>query len=252
MTAASARGVARLVADAAHGIEVVVTRHHKPVAAVVGVERLAELDAIADDLRDLALVIARAADDDGRRTRSPTSPPRSADRAETWCAIDLHRSRARRPPPASARRAARRALERIALLDADARSRREPGDDRNRLPEAQLARRNLAVVYAVDADVVTVWEVWVDGVRSTGAAYAEALQRMVSADAPDAVELAGILERLGRITGTVPVPRTASSNPSPTGSPTPSSNHVLTRLEVAAMDATTAFEAWNTAPRLRS
>ena len=68
VTAASARGVARLVADAAHGIEVVVTRHHKPVAAVVGVERLAELDAIADDLRDLALVIARTADDDGRRT----------------------------------------------------------------------------------------------------------------------------------------------------------------------------------------
>jgi len=68
VTAASARGVARLVADAAHGIEVVATRHHKPVAAVVGVERLAELDAVADDLRDLALVIARAADDSGRRT----------------------------------------------------------------------------------------------------------------------------------------------------------------------------------------
>ena len=31
-------------------------------------ERLAELDAVADDLRDLALVIARTADDSGRRT----------------------------------------------------------------------------------------------------------------------------------------------------------------------------------------
>ena len=71
------------------------------------------------------------------------------------------------------------------------------------------------MVYAVDADVVTVWEVWVDGVRSTGAAYAEALQRMVSADAPDAVELAGILERLGRITGTVPVPRNRVVEPVP-------------------------------------
>ena len=46
----------------------VVTRHHRPVAAVVGIERLRELDALAADLRDLALVIARAADDDGRRT----------------------------------------------------------------------------------------------------------------------------------------------------------------------------------------
>ena len=68
VTAASARGVARLVADAAHGDEVVVTRHHHAVAAVVGIEHLRELDELAADLRDLALVIARTADDRGRRT----------------------------------------------------------------------------------------------------------------------------------------------------------------------------------------
>ncbi len=68
VSAASARGVARLVADAAHGDEVVVTRHHRPVAAVVGLDRLGELEELAADLRDLALVIARTADDDGRRT----------------------------------------------------------------------------------------------------------------------------------------------------------------------------------------
>ena len=67
VTAASARGVARLVADAADGEEVVVTRHHRAVAAVVGIEHLRELDELAADLRDLALVIARMADDDGRR-----------------------------------------------------------------------------------------------------------------------------------------------------------------------------------------
>ena len=67
VTAASARGVARLVADAADGDEVVVTRHHRAVAAVVGIEHLRELDELAADLRDLALVIARMADDDGRR-----------------------------------------------------------------------------------------------------------------------------------------------------------------------------------------
>ena len=68
MSTASARGVARLVADAATGDEVVITRHHRPVAAVVGIEQLRELDELAADLRDLALVIARVADDDGRRT----------------------------------------------------------------------------------------------------------------------------------------------------------------------------------------
>jgi len=68
VTAASARGVARLVADAAHGDETVVTRHHRAVAAVVGIEHLRELDELSADLRDLALVIARTADDGGHRT----------------------------------------------------------------------------------------------------------------------------------------------------------------------------------------
>ena len=67
VTEASGRGVARLVADAAHGSEVVVTRRGAPVAAVVSVERLAALDELRRDLRDLALVIGRGADDDGRR-----------------------------------------------------------------------------------------------------------------------------------------------------------------------------------------
>jgi antitoxin (DNA-binding transcriptional repressor) of toxin-antitoxin stability system len=68
VSTASARGVARLVADAAAGDEVVITRHHRAVAAVVGIEQLREIDSLAADLRDLALVMARAADDDGRRT----------------------------------------------------------------------------------------------------------------------------------------------------------------------------------------
>ena len=67
VTEASARGVARLVADAAHGDEALVTRHGRPVAAVVGAEHLDELDRLVVDLRDLALVIGRAAADDGRR-----------------------------------------------------------------------------------------------------------------------------------------------------------------------------------------
>src|SRR5947208_2620203 len=43
VTEASRRGVARLVADAAHGTEVVVERHGAPVAAVVGYDRYTEL-----------------------------------------------------------------------------------------------------------------------------------------------------------------------------------------------------------------
>jgi prevent-host-death family protein len=68
VTDATRRGVAGLVADAEKGNAVVVTRHHRPVAAVVGIDRLKELDEAAADLRDLALVLARMADDSGRRT----------------------------------------------------------------------------------------------------------------------------------------------------------------------------------------
>ena len=67
VTEASRRGVARLVADAAHGSEVVVERHGAPVAAVVAYERYTELARLRDDLRDLALVLGRAAADDGQR-----------------------------------------------------------------------------------------------------------------------------------------------------------------------------------------
>ncbi|HSA51827.1 MAG TPA: type II toxin-antitoxin system prevent-host-death family antitoxin [Yinghuangia sp.] len=68
VTEATRRGVAGLVADAEHGADLVVTRHHRPVAAVVGIARLTELEEAAADLRDLALVLARTATDAGRRT----------------------------------------------------------------------------------------------------------------------------------------------------------------------------------------
>jgi prevent-host-death family protein len=67
VTEAARRGIARLVADAAHGGEVVVERHGRPVAAVIGLTRLQELEALRDDVRDLALALARVADDGGGR-----------------------------------------------------------------------------------------------------------------------------------------------------------------------------------------
>ncbi|MCG8917596.1 type II toxin-antitoxin system prevent-host-death family antitoxin [Actinokineospora sp. PR83] len=68
VTEASRRGVAGLVADAEQGEDLLVTRHHRPVAAVVSASRLGEMEAAAEDLRDLALVLARSASDNGRRT----------------------------------------------------------------------------------------------------------------------------------------------------------------------------------------
>jgi prevent-host-death family protein len=68
VTEAAKRGVAGLVADAEQGEALVVTRHHRPVAAVVGIRRLAEYEEVITDLRDLALVLARSVSDSGQRT----------------------------------------------------------------------------------------------------------------------------------------------------------------------------------------
>lgn len=68
VTEATQRGVAGLVAEAEQGADLVVTRRNHPVAAVVGIARLEFLEAAESDLRDLALVLTRAATDTGRRT----------------------------------------------------------------------------------------------------------------------------------------------------------------------------------------
>lgn len=68
VTEASRRGVAGLVRDAGAGQDVIVSRWGAPVAAVVGVDRLAELEELERDLRSTALVLSRAFTDTGERT----------------------------------------------------------------------------------------------------------------------------------------------------------------------------------------
>jgi len=68
VTEATQRGVAGLVSEAEKGSDVVVTRRQRPVAVVVGISRLIEIEEAASDLHDLALVLVRASTDTGRRT----------------------------------------------------------------------------------------------------------------------------------------------------------------------------------------
>jgi mRNA interferase RelE/StbE len=102
------------------------------------------------------------------------------------------------------------------------------------------------VVYETTPSAVTVWELWRDSARSDGEAYAEALEAMQSAGTPELVQLARILRRLGRITGTVPVARARVREPVPDWL----AEALVARagvdpLTVAAMDAASAFDAWN-------
>jgi antitoxin (DNA-binding transcriptional repressor) of toxin-antitoxin stability system len=68
VTDASARGVSGLLRDAEGGNDVIVQRHGRAVAAVVGMGRLTEIASLEADIRSAAVVLARAASDDGART----------------------------------------------------------------------------------------------------------------------------------------------------------------------------------------
>lgn len=68
---ANAKGISRLAADAEGGQEWVLLRNSKPVAAVVGMgkmRRLQELEELEEDLRLLAIALARTLMDSGQRT----------------------------------------------------------------------------------------------------------------------------------------------------------------------------------------
>jgi mRNA interferase RelE/StbE len=102
------------------------------------------------------------------------------------------------------------------------------------------------IVHGVEGDTVTVHELWVDGVRSDGEAYAEALDRVRSADPSEQVALARSVQRLARLTGVRPVASDRLRAPVPDWLADALVRDAgLTRLAVAAMDATTAFDAWN-------
>ncbi len=68
VTEASRRGVSGLVSAVERGEDIVIARRSTPVAAVVSMQRLTELQELQVDLRDLALVLARVASDTGDRT----------------------------------------------------------------------------------------------------------------------------------------------------------------------------------------
>jgi prevent-host-death family protein len=68
VTEAAKRGLPRLVADAEAGQDLLVTRRAEPVAAVLSVQRLREVEELLVDLQDLAVVLARVATDNQRRT----------------------------------------------------------------------------------------------------------------------------------------------------------------------------------------
>jgi len=68
VTEANRRGISKLVSEAEHGQEFVIGRNSVPAAAIVGIERLSEIQRSEEDLSDLLVATARILTDNGNRT----------------------------------------------------------------------------------------------------------------------------------------------------------------------------------------
>jgi len=89
VTSANSRGVSGLLKDAESGSDIVVERHGRAVAAILSIRRLRELSALEADLRSAALVLARAATDNGERTELDAAiDALGFDRAELEAELD--------------------------------------------------------------------------------------------------------------------------------------------------------------------
>ncbi len=63
-----ANSSSRLVADAAHGRAVIISKNNRPTAALVGIGRLQQLEDREENLALLSLAMTRIATDNGNRT----------------------------------------------------------------------------------------------------------------------------------------------------------------------------------------
>jgi hypothetical protein len=104
------------------------------------------------------------------------------------------------------------------------------------------------IVHSAAGATVTVHEIWIDGARTDGETYAEALEQVQGGDPSEQVALARSVQRLARLTGVRPVPADRRRAPVPDWlADALIAEAGQTRLAVAAMDATAAFDVWNTA-----
>jgi hypothetical protein len=137
-------------------------------------------------------------------------------------------------------------LGRLRLLESDPAAGAPLVDPRTGFRVLEALDGEARVVYDVERGAVTVHEIWIDGARSDGEAYAEALERVRAADPSEQVALARSVQRLARLTGVRPVPSDRLRAPVPDWLADALVRDAgLTRLAVAAMDAATAFDAWN-------
>ncbi len=68
VTEASERGLSSVVRSAAEGLDIVIERHGRPQAVIIGMDRIERIQELERDLQSAALILSRIATDNGNRT----------------------------------------------------------------------------------------------------------------------------------------------------------------------------------------
>jgi mRNA interferase RelE/StbE len=139
-------------------------------------------------------------------------------------------------------------LKQVLLLTEDAEAGHPLGGDLMGFRKLVVGRNTWRVVYRItDNKVVEICEIWTIGARADAEVYAEAASRIKAAGGrrPELVELAQVIERLGRAAGEVRVDGPQPKEPVPDWLADRLIFTVgLPRAQVAALDLEAAVDVW--------
>lgn len=68
VTEASERGLSAVIRSAVEGRDIVIERHGRPQAVIIGMDRIERIQELERDLQSAALILSRIATDNGNRT----------------------------------------------------------------------------------------------------------------------------------------------------------------------------------------
>lgn len=141
-----------------------------------------------------------------------------------------------------------RVLKKVLLLVEDAEAGQPLGGELTSFRKLVVGRNTWRVVYRIGEDKsVEICEIWAVGERADAEVYREATARLKAAGTtrPELVELAEVVERLGRLAGDIEVARPPRRDPVPDWLAERLVHTAgVSREEVAALDLQQAVDLW--------
>ena len=141
-----------------------------------------------------------------------------------------------------------RVLKKVLLLAEDAEAGYPLGGDLTGFRKLVVGRNTWRIVYRIaDDKAIEICEVWAVGARADAEVYAEAVGRLRAAGStrPELVQLANVVEQLGRLVGDVAVAQPTPREPVPAWlADRLVYTAGMTREAVAALDLQQAVDLW--------